>query len=132
MSTIDQHSLCIRSQQTSSSFTTGKKPAQNIDPSVDTVFHNMLASRMRQSDTITPQANTEQVSNHQSERQIDQGRSATQHANHLANSTSETNSTQVHSAKSEVLAQSERSNQTADHPGYREKMDQYSLSLIHI
>ncbi len=126
MSTIDQHSLWIRSQQTSSSFTTGKKPAQNIDPSIDTVFHNMLASRMRQSDTLTPQANTEQVSDHQSERQIDQGRSATQHANHLANSTSETNSTQVHSAKSEVLAQSERSNQTADRPGYREKTDQYS------
>jgi flagellar hook-length control protein FliK len=156
MSTIDQQHLLGQSQPISSSLTKAKKPPQNIDLSVDSAFQNMLTNRMGQSDIHTPQANTEQVSDHQSERQSDQGRSATQQANHLANGVSETSSisetngvsetndisetsnasetssasetqaTHAQAAKNGAKGQSEPGNQTSAHPVYREVTDHYA------
>ncbi len=129
MSAIGNNNAWVKSSQASANVPARKKIDQNIDPTGDPVFQNMLASRLQQSQTTVQETNKAQLADHQSEREIDHGRSATQHANHSIKNTNDTNdttSTEANPKPTDTTVQAELGNTKAEHPVYADMRAQTS------
>jgi flagellar hook-length control protein FliK len=126
MKSIDNATLWAKSHPAGADTGTSKPSTQNIDASADSVFQNMLASKMFQNESFAAQPASAQTSSHQSEREIDHGRTSTQHANHLTSSISESGGTEANPNPGNSTNASEHS--LSDHPVYTEAAGQASAS----
>ncbi len=124
MKSIDNATLWAKSHPAGADTGTSKPSTQNIDASADSVFQNMLASKMFQNESFAAQPASAQTSSHQSEREIDHGRTSTQHANHSTSSMNDSSGTEANPRPGNSTNASERSR--SDHPVYTEAAGQAS------